>query len=135
MLFLGLGTGLGSSLISQKAIVPMELGSLRYRRGQTYGEVLGRRGLRISGKKLWRRAVAHAVAEFTKAFEADYVMLGGGNSKEIKVPPPGSRIGNNQTALRGGFRLWNLDDIQTLTPDDQGELLSTTPAPPEWRVL
>jgi len=135
MLFLGLGTGLGSSLISQKAIVPLELGALRYRRGQTWGETLGRRGMRASGKKLWRSAVAQAVAEFTVAFEVDYVMLGGGNSKEIKVAPPGARIGNNQTALRGGFRLWNLDDIQTLTPEDQGESLAATPVPPEWRVL
>jgi hypothetical protein len=134
MLFLGLGTGLGSAFISQNAILPLELGSLRYRRGQSYGEVLGRRGLKEGGKKVWRRAVTQAVSDFLTAFEVDYVMLGGGNSKEIKVVPPGSRIGNNQSALRGGFRLWNLDDIQTLSPDDEAGSLSN-PAKVDWRVL
>jgi hypothetical protein len=133
MLFLGLGTGLGSALISQNAILPLELGCLRYRRGQTYGEALGRRGLIERGKRVWRTTVEHAVTEFTLAFEVDYVMLGGGNAKEIKVAPPGARLGNNQTAFRGGFRLWNLEDVKTLQPDD--EQCSVRAQPADWRVI
>lgn len=134
MLFLGLGTGLGSALISQNSIVPLELGALRYRRGQTYGEALGRRGLRAVGKKAWRKLVARAVIDFLAAFQVDYVMLGGGNSKEFKVPPPGARLGNNQTTLRGGFRLWDLDDVETLKPNDQ-VTNATSLAPTGWRLL
>lgn len=134
MLFLGFGTGLGSALISQNSILPLELGSLRYWRNRSYSDVLGRRGLKERGKKYWRRAVAHAVSDFLSAFEVDYVMLGGGNSEEIKDVPPGARIGNNKTALRGGFRLWNLDDLQTLKPDDHAGTIPAAP-PAEWRVM
>jgi hypothetical protein len=134
MLFLGLGTGLGSTLISQNAIVPLELGRLRFSRTQTLGQVLGREGLRRIGKKKWRVAVAAIVHEFLTAFEVEYVVLGGGNSKEIKELPAGARLGHNQTAFRGGFRLWNLEDIQTLSPGE----IPDCPAPPtpaDWRIL
>ena len=134
MLFLGLGTGLGSTLISQNAIVPLELGGLRYSRTQTLGQVLGREGLRRIGKKAWRAAVASVVHEFISAFEVEYVVLGGGNSKEVKDLPAGARLGHNQTAFRGGFRLWNLEDVKTLSPGE----IPDCPGPPataDWRIL
>jgi polyphosphate glucokinase len=134
MLFLGLGTGLGSTLISQNAIVPLELGRLRYSKTETLGEVLGREGLRRIGKRKWRAAVAAVVHEFLTAFEVEYVVLGGGNSKEIKDLPAGARLGHNQTAFRGGFRLWNLEDIQTLSPGEIPECPSP-PSPADWRIL
>jgi polyphosphate glucokinase len=134
MLFLGLGTGLGSTLISQNAIVPLELGGLRYSRTQTLGQVLGRQGLQRIGKKAWRAAVAAVVHEFIAAFQVEYVVLGGGNSKEVKELPAGARLGHNQTAFRGGFRLWNLEDVRTLSPGE----IPDCPAPPaaaDWRIL
>jgi polyphosphate glucokinase len=134
MLFLGLGTGLGSTLISQNALVPLELGNLRYSKGQTLSSVLGRQGLKRIGKKLWRTIVAEVVQEFLGAFEVDYIVLGGGNSKEIKVLPPGTRLGHNQTAFRGGFRLWHLEDVQTLSPETV-MAVPPSPNPSDWRIL
>jgi hypothetical protein len=136
MLFLGLGTGLGSTLISQNAIVPLELGGLRYSKTQTLGQVLGREGLRRLGKKAWRAVVASVVHEFLAAFEVEYVVLGGGNSKEIKDLPAGARLGHNQTAFRGGFRLWNLEDLKTLSPGEIPEFPgSPSTSPAGWRIL
>jgi polyphosphate glucokinase len=134
MLFLGLGTGLGSTLISQNAIVPLELGGLRFSKTQTLGQVLGREGLRRIGKRAWRAAVSAVVHEFLAAFEVEYVVLGGGNSQEIKDLPAGARLGHNHTAFRGGFRLWNLDDVQTLSPGDTADY-PPPPAPADWRIL
>lgn len=134
MLFLGLGTGLGSTLISQNAIVPLELGGLRYSRTQTLGQVLGRDGLKRIGKKAWRTAVAAIVHEFLAAFEVEYVVLGGGNSKEVKDLSAGARIGHNQTAFRGGFRLWNLEDVKTLSPGEIPDCPGP-PCPADWRIL
>jgi polyphosphate glucokinase len=134
MLFLGLGTGLGSTLIAGNAIVPLELGGLRYTKTQKLGDVLGRHGLERIGKKAWRTAVAEVVHEFLMAFEVDYVVLGGGNSSEVKEIPAGARLGHNQTAFRGGFRLWNLDDVRTLSPEETHECLPVPP-PSGWRIL
>jgi polyphosphate glucokinase len=134
MLFLGLGTGLGSTLIAGNAIVPLELGGLRYTKTQKLGDVLGRHGLERIGKKAWRTIVAEVVHEFLMAFEVDYIVLGGGNSSEVKDLPAGARLGHNQTAFRGGFRLWNLDDVRTLSPDETHECVPT-PAPSGWRIL
>jgi polyphosphate glucokinase len=134
MLFLGLGTGLGSTLIAGNAIVPLELGGLRYTKTQKLGQVLGRQGLERIGKKAWRTAVAQVVHEFLIAFEVDYVVLGGGNSSEIKELPAGARLGHNQTAFRGGFRLWNLDDVRTLSPEEVHDC-PPIPAPSGWRIL
>jgi polyphosphate glucokinase len=134
MLFLGLGTGLGSTLIAGNAIVPLELGGLRYSKTQKLGEILGRQGLERVGKKVWRTAVAQVVHEFLTAFEVDYVVLGGGNSSEIKELPAGARLGHNQTAFRGGFRLWNLDDVQTLSPEETHDF-PNVPTPSGWRIL
>jgi polyphosphate glucokinase len=102
MLFLGFGTGLGSTLIAENVIVPLELGNIPEPGGRTLGDILGRRGLKQYGKKKWRRAIAWAVPALMAAMLADYVVLGGGNAKEIKVQPPGSRLSNDLTAFRGG---------------------------------
>jgi polyphosphate glucokinase len=114
MLFLGLGTGLGSALITGHVVVPLELGRLPYDGDRTLGEVLGRRGLARMGKGEWRRAVARAVTSLMAAFVADYVVIGGGNAKNVKDLPPGSRRGHNLTAFRGGFRLWSAEDVWVL---------------------
>ncbi len=114
MLFLGLGTGLGSALVTGHVVVPLELGRLPYDGTRTLGEVLGRRGLARAGKKEWRLAVEKAVTSLMSAFVADYVVIGGGNAKQVKVLPPGSRLGHNLTAFRGGFRLWAVEDVWVL---------------------
>ena len=106
MLFLGLGTGLGSAMISDGILEPMELAHLFYKKGKTYEDYLGIRGLKKYGKKKWRREVFKVTERLKAALEADYVVLGGGNSKKLKKLPPGARLGNNNNAFIGGFRLW-----------------------------
>jgi hypothetical protein len=133
MLFLGLGTGLGSALIAENVIVLLELGQLPYRRGKTLGQALGQRGLERLGKKAWRGAVEEVVARLTDAFMADYIVLGGGNAKLLKEMPSGARQGHNLTAFRGGFRLWTVEDVRTQSQD--GHQLSPPPAAQEWRMI
>ena len=106
MLFLGLGTGLGSALIVDGAIEAMELAHLPYRKGRTYEDYVGERGLERLGKKKWRRAVADVVNCLSGALEPDYVVLGGGNARLLKTPPPNARLVGNANAFIGGFRLW-----------------------------
>jgi len=106
MLFLGLGTGLGSALIVEGVLEPMELAHLPYKNGRTYEDYLGIRGLHRLGKKKWRRAVFDVVKRLKAALEADYVVLGGGNAKALKKLPPGARLGDNAYAFRGGRRIW-----------------------------
>ena len=105
MLFLGLGTGLGSALIVDGIVEPMELGHLPYRK-DTYEAYVGQRGLEQRGKKKWRRYVAEAVAGLIAALEPDDVVLGGGNVKKLKELPAGCRAGDNANAFVGGARLW-----------------------------
>lgn len=105
MLFLGLGTGLGSALIVDGIVEPMELGHLPYRKG-TYEAYVGQRGLEQRGKKKWRRYVAEAVAGLIAALEPDDVVLGGGNVRKLKELPAGCRVGDNANAFVGGARLW-----------------------------
>jgi len=109
MLFLGLGTGLGSAMIVDGVLQPMELAHLLYKKGKTYEDYLGIRGLERLGKKKWRKHVADVVELLKEALDADYVVLGGGNSKKLKTLPDGARLGNNENAFRGGFRLWKSD--------------------------
>jgi polyphosphate glucokinase len=106
MLFLGLGTGLGSAMIVDGILEPMELAHLPYKKGQTYEEYLGRQALKSLGKKRWRRHVADVVEQFKASLEADYIVLGGGNAKKVGELPPGARLGANANAFVGGFRLW-----------------------------
>lgn len=115
MLFLGLGTGVGSVLIVDHAVIPLELGELLVKKGRTLSTYLGRAGLEKAGKKRWRRRVLSMVAALQRAFLVDYVVLGGGNSKHASEPlPAGVRLGHNLTAFRGGFRLWGIEDVPTL---------------------
>jgi polyphosphate glucokinase len=106
MLFLGLGTGLGSALILQGHVAPMELAHLPYKNGATFEDYVGRRGLERLGKKRWRRHVGEVAGILKAAVVADYVVLGGGNAKLLKQPPEGTRLGDNTNAFRGGFRVW-----------------------------
>ena len=105
MLFLGLGTGLGSTLIADGVVEPMELGHLPYKKG-TYEDYVGQGGLDKRGKTKWRRDVADVVARLVAALEPDDVVLGGGNVRRLKELPPGCRAGDNSNAFVGGFRLW-----------------------------
>ncbi len=105
MLFLGLGTGLGSAMVVDGIVEPMELGHLTYKKA-TYEDYVGLRGLEKSGKKKWRRHVADVVAQLIAALEPDDVVLGGGNVKKLKELPRGCRAGDNANAFIGGFRLW-----------------------------
>lgn len=107
MLFLGLGTGLGSAMIVDGIVVPMEAAHLPYKKGCTYEDYLGIRGLKRLGKKKWRRHVARVVEELKNALEAEYVVIGGGNARLLKTLPPGSKLGDNASAFTGGFRLWD----------------------------
>ena len=106
MLFLGLGTGLGSAMIVDGILEPMELAHLPYKHGRSYEDYVGLAGLKRQGKKKWRRCVAAVVKELRSAMQADYVVLGGGNAKLLKALPPGCRFGKNSNAFAGGFRLW-----------------------------
>jgi len=106
MLFLGLGTGLGSALITDGVLVPMELAHLRYRKGRTYEDFVGLRGLKRYGARKWRRYVGDVVTALRDALQADYVVLGGGNTRRLKRLPDGARLGANTHAFSGGFRLW-----------------------------
>jgi hypothetical protein len=107
MLFLGLGTGLGSTMIVDGVLQPMEIAHLPYKNGRTYEDYVGIRGLKRLGKKKWRKQVAKVVKELKDALEADYVILGGGNVKKLKQLPEGAREGCNNNAFIGGFRLWD----------------------------
>jgi len=105
MLFLGLGTGLGSTLIVDGKVVPMELAHLPYRKA-TYEDYVGVLALERLGKKKWRKRVEDVIERLTAAFQPDDVVLGGGNSRHVQVLPPGCRLGDNDNAFAGGFRLW-----------------------------
>lgn len=106
MLFLGLGTGLGSAMVVEGIVQPMELAHLPYR-DLTFEDYVGTRALKSMGKKRWRQSVDDVVARLTAALLPDYVVLGGGNAKKLKDLPKGCRVGRNANAFRGGFRLWN----------------------------
>jgi polyphosphate glucokinase len=105
MLFLGLGTGLGTALIVDGSVVPLELGHLSYNRA-TYEDKLGKKGLKRLGIRKWRRCFRQVVAHFITAFELDDIVIGGGNVKNLEEMPPGCRAGDNALAFRGGFLLW-----------------------------
>jgi polyphosphate glucokinase len=105
MLFLGLGTGLGSAMVLDGTVVPMELGHLPYRK-RTFEEYVGVAGFKRFGKRVWRKRVNDVVNRLRAALLPDYVVLGGGNAKKLKDLPPTSRLGSNENAFLGGFRLW-----------------------------
>jgi predicted NBD/HSP70 family sugar kinase len=106
MLFLGLGTGLGATLILSGVVEPMEIGHMPYKRGRTYEDYVGERGRARAGTKKWRKAVHEVVDQLRNVLEVDYVVLGGGNAKRLKTLPKLSRLGDNRNAFTGGERLW-----------------------------
>ena len=106
MLYLGLGTGLGTTFITDGKIVPLALGHLNFCRGESFDYYLSRKGLELHGVKRWRRAVFESAAMLKTAFVADYVVLGGGNAKKLEELPEGCRRGGNQNAYFGGLRMW-----------------------------
>jgi len=107
MLFLGLGTGLGSALIVDGVLAPMELAHLPYKNGRTYEDYLGLRGHERRGTKKWRASVAEVSQLLRTALEADDVVIGGGGARELRSAPRGTRLGDNRNAFIGGFRLWD----------------------------
>ncbi|MGB7435332.1 MAG: ROK family protein [Candidatus Acidiferrum sp.] len=115
MLFLGLGTGLGTAVVTDHIVEPMELGHLPYKK-KTYEDHVGLRGLKKHGKKKWRKDVFDVVERLSVAIEPDEVVLGGGNVKKLKKLPPNCRAGNNVNAFIGGFRLWNIDAKKDIQP-------------------
>ena len=123
MLFLGLGTGLGSVLISERVAVPLELGELRYRDG-SLGDTVGRAGLERLGHARWYEAVVEVVPSLKRAFLADYIVLGGGNAADVDPLPDGAECGRNEDAVEGGHRLWR----DAVTPIDSTDA-------PFWQVV
>ncbi len=109
MLFLGLGTGLGSAMIVDGLLEPMELGHLPFRKA-TYEDYVGKRGLKRLGPRRWRKRVLETIEELSAALEPDYVVLGGGNARELGRLPANVRLGGNEDAFSGGFELWNRRD-------------------------
>ena len=120
MLFLGLGTGLGSALVWKQNLLPLELGDLPYRDHQIIEEWLGIPGLQRLGETEWKEEVLYAVAQLKRSFIADYVVLGGGNAKRFQKLPEGIEPGENENAYRGGLRLWQ---------DEPGS------RQPKWHIL
>ena len=111
MLFLGLGTGLGSAMIVDGVVEAMELAHLTFKKGRSYEDYVGDAGRTRLGPKKWRHAVEQVVDQLRDALEADYVVLGGGNARKLKKLPKGARLGNNDFAFLGGFRLWRAGGI------------------------
>ena len=116
MLFLGLGTGLGSAMIVDGQIEPMELAHLPYRK-RTFEDYVGERGLKRLGRKKWQECVEDVVERLAAAMQADYVVIGGGNAKKLQDLPPNCRTGSNANAFKGGFRLWD-------TPPEESSALN-----------
>jgi polyphosphate glucokinase len=133
MLFLGLGTGLGSAMIIEGKLAPMELGHLPYKNKLTYEDYVGQRGLDRLGKKKWRQEVATVIDLLRAALEPEYIVIGGGNAKLLRDIPPDVRIGNNRLAFLGGFRLWDERQADASPPEDSarnGDVGVGTQPPP-----
>ena len=111
MLFLGLGTGVGSAMIVDGVVEAMELAHMIYKKDKTYEDVIGDHGRRRAGARKWRHAVEDVVEKLSAALEPDYVVLGGGNARKLKNMPKGARLGDNDFAFLGGFRLWRAGGI------------------------
>lgn len=107
MLFLGLGTGLGSAIIRDGHLAPLELAHLPYKDGQSYEEFLGEEGMKRLGKPRWRKHIFRIVRLFLDAFVVEYIVIGGGNARHIHDLPPHTSLGDNKNAFKGGFRLWS----------------------------
>jgi predicted NBD/HSP70 family sugar kinase len=108
MLFLGLGTGLGTALIYNRVMLPLELGHLPYKKGKTFEEYVGQAGMKRLGRRKWKEAVFDVAERLRAAFLVDYIVLGGGNVKKLDELPPFCRMGDNRNAFLGGLRLWEI---------------------------
>ena len=108
MLFLGLGTGLGSALVAEGVVEPMEIAHLPFKK-RTFEDYLGERGRVRLGMKRWQKVVAEAVEQLARAFEPDSIVIGGGNAAKLDQLPPKARLGSNRNAFIGGFRIWQAD--------------------------
>ena len=109
MLYLGLGTGLGSAMVVDGSVQAMELAHLPWKKGKSYEDYLGKAGLKRYGRKEWEKNVVRVIALMSNAMEADYVVLGGGNAKLMKKLPPNVFLGSNDNAFKGAFMLWEND--------------------------
>jgi polyphosphate glucokinase len=107
MLFLGLGTGLGATLILDGIVEPMEIGHMPYKHGRTFEDYVGERGRKRLGNRKWRKAVAEVAGRLKEVLEVEYVVLGGGNARRLKELPDGARAGDNLNAFTGGLRMWS----------------------------
>lgn len=116
MLFLGIGTGLGSALVVDGTVISLELAHVPYKNGKTYEEYIGLGGLQRRGKKRWRKSVLDIIAVLRAAFVADYVLLGGGNAKLMRDLPEGVIVGANANAVAGGIKLWETPGVPSDTP-------------------
>ncbi len=125
MLFLGIGTGLGTALIADNVVIPLELAHLPYKKGKTYEEYIGLAGLESRGRKEWRTSVLDIVARFQAAFVADYIVLGGGNAKLMKKLPDGVLLGANSNAIAGGIALWQQPAASVPRPAPLKQTVST----------
>ena len=121
MLFLGLGTGLGTTMIRDDVVIPLELAHLPYRHGKSYEEYLGDAGYHRLGKSRWRGHVLNVIELFVEALEVDYVVLGGGNVRHMKTLPKNVRAGSNLNAFKGGFRLWDDEGSKKVKRTHQGK--------------
>jgi polyphosphate glucokinase len=115
MLFLGLGTGLGATLVINGVVEPTEVGHMPYK-CRTFEDYVGERGRQRLGKQRWRKAVRKVIADLSAAFEPDYIVLGGGNARRLKKLPRGARLGGNNHAFTGGLRLWDPDSGVITSP-------------------
>lgn len=132
MLFLGMGTGVGSVLIIDHTVVPLELGELKWK-NKTFSNHFGRAALEKHGEDRWRERVLATLPSLQRAFLADYIVVGGGNSKYLLEPlPPNVRIGHNLTAFRGGCRLWGIDEMPLTIGKDRKRAVESMQA---WRLL
>jgi predicted NBD/HSP70 family sugar kinase len=118
MLFLGLGTGLGATLIIEGAVEPTELGHMLYKNGRTFEDYVGERGRKRRGTKKWRKTVTAVIEQLKLTFEAEYVVLGGGNAQRVDTLPPGVRLGDNRNAFVGGVRLWQRGRTRLILPGE-----------------
>jgi predicted NBD/HSP70 family sugar kinase len=108
MLFIGLGTGLGSAMILDNVVIPLELGELSYSPQRTFENMLGRDGRKRLGQRKWEEALEHIIVILRNAFVTDYIVIGGGNAKRVENLPKNARLGDNRNAFIGGLRLWGL---------------------------
>ena len=130
MLFLGTGTGLGSAIIFDGTVIPLELAHLPYKKGRTYEEYIGLAGLQERGKKLWRESVLDIIKRLQAAMVCDYVLLGGGNAKLMKKLPEGVILGPNSNAIEGGIKLWDNPSLPTLKAAEPAALAIAAKAKP-----